>query len=377
MKKYLLFAFMLMFAFAFSDSWAQERTVSGKVTSIEDGSSLPGVNVVLKGTTTGTVTDIDGNFKLNVPSDGGTLVFSFIGLATEEVAISSRSVIDIQMSPDVQQLSEVVVTAVGIQREAKALGYGVERVGGDKLSAVSEPDPLRAMQGKVAGVNIGGSSSAPGSATRITIRGNSSLLGNNQPLFVVDGIPYDNSSNTTGDGFNNDQLTGGGASGSRFQDLDPNNIESVNVLKGAAAAALYGSRAANGVIVITTKSGSAGAGRKGLEISFSSNFAIEEVANLPDYQNTYGTGTNFAYSQVNGSWGAPFVGTKPYASRTTIPHWYNGVIGFEEFWGTTVPYQAYPDNVKDFFQTGKVFDNSITVSGGNEKAVTTLVVSRT
>ncbi|MEQ8926744.1 MAG: TonB-dependent receptor plug domain-containing protein, partial [Fulvivirga sp.] len=377
MKKFLLLSFMLMFAFAFSDSWAQERTVSGKVTSIEDGSSLPGVNVVLKGTTTGTVTDIDGNFKLSVPSDGGTLVFSFIGLATEEVAIGSRSVIDIQMSPDVQQLSEVVVTAVGIQREAKALGYGVERVGGDKLSAVSEPDPLRAMQGKVAGVNIGGSSSAPGSATRITIRGNSSLLGNNQPLFVVDGIPYNNSTNTTGDGFNNDQLTGGGASGSRFQDLDPNNIESVNVLKGAAAAALYGTRAANGVIVITTKSGSAGAGRKGLEISFSSNFAIEEVANLPDYQNSYGTGTNFAYQQANGSWGAPFVGAKPYASRTTIPHWYDGVIGFEDIWGTTVPYQAYPDNVKDFFQTGKVFDNSITVSGGNEKAVTTLVVSRT
>ncbi|QSE97293.1 SusC/RagA family TonB-linked outer membrane protein [Fulvivirga lutea] len=376
MKKFLLLSFMLMFAFAFSDSWAQERTVSGKVTSIEDGSSLPGVNVVLKGTTTGTVTDIDGNFKLSVPSDGGTLVFSFIGLATEEVAIGSRSVIDIQMSPDVQQLSEVVVTAVGIQREAKALGYGVERVGGDKVSGVSEPDALRAMQGKVAGVNIGGSSSAPGSATRITIRGNSSLLGNNQPLFVVDGIPYNNDTNGSGPGFNSDQLTGGGAFGSRFQDLDPNNIESVNVLKGAAAAALYGTRAANGVIVITTKTGSSGASKKGLEISYTGNFAMEEVANLPDYQNSYGTGTNFNYQQVNGSWGAPFVGAKPYATTTEIPHWYDGVIGLEEFWGTTVPYRAYPDNVKDFFQTGTFLENSLRVSGGNEKAQSTLVVSR-
>ncbi len=377
MKKFLLLSFMLMFAFAFSDSWAQERTVSGKITSIEDGSSLPGVNVVLKGTTTGTVTDIDGNFKLSVPSDGGTLVFSFIGLATEEVEVGARSVIDLQMSPDVQQLSEVVVTAVGIQREAKALGYGVERVDGDKVQQVSEPDPLRALQGKVAGVNIGGSSSAAGSATRITIRGNSSLLGNNQPLFVVDGVPYNNATNGTGAGFSNDQLTGGGGFGSRIQDLDPNNIESMNVLKGAAAAALYGSRAANGVIVITTKSGSSAASRKGLEVTFNTSYAIEEVANLPDYQNSYGTGTNFNYSQVNGSWGAPFVGARNYAQRTTIPHWYDGVIGFEELWGTTVPYQAYPDNVEDFFQTGGTLENSINVQGGNERSVFSMTISRT
>lgn len=371
MKKYLLLCFMLMFAFTFSDSWAQERTVSGKVTSAEDGSTLPGVNVVLKGTTTGTVTDIDGNYKLSVPDNGGVLVFSFIGLASQEVSIENRSVIDVQMTSDVTQLSEVVVTAVGIQREAKALGYGVERVSGDQVQQVSEPDPLRAMQGKIPGVNITSSSSAAGSATRITIRGNSSLLGSNQPLFVVDGIPYNNNSNST---FN--QLTGGGSYGSRIQDIDPNNIESITVLKGAAAAALYGSRAANGVILITTKSGSASASKAGLEITYNTSYSIEEVANLPDYQNTYGTGTNFNYQQVNGSWGAPFIGTRPYANTATIPHWYDGVVGFEEFWGTTVPYQAYPDNVKDFFETGSIFENSISITGGNEKSVLTVVASR-
>lgn len=371
MKKFLLLCFLLVFAVGHSDSWAQERTVSGKVTTIEDGTALPGVNVVLKGTTTGTVTDIDGNYKLSIPSDNSILVFSFIGLATEEISVGNRSIVDIQMSQDVEQLTEVVITAVGIEREAKALGYGVEKVGGKSVQQISEPDPLRGLQGKVAGVQLTGSSSAPGSATRITIRGNSSLLGNNQPLFVVDGIPFNNNTNAT---FN--QLGGGGSYGSRIQDLDPNNIESINILKGAAAAALYGSRAANGVIVVTTKSGSAKASKKGLEITYNTSYSIEEVANLPDYQNTYGTGTNFNYQQVNGSWGAPFIGTRSYANTATIPHWYNGVVGFEDLWGTTVPYQAYPDNVRDFFQTGNIFENSISVTGGNEKSVMTVVASR-
>lgn len=372
MKKFLLFSFMLVLAFGNSDLLAQERTVSGKVTSLDEGQPLPGVNVVLKGTTTGTVTDIEGNYRLDVPQDGGTLIFSFIGLESQELEIGSRSVIDVQMASDVTQLSEVIVTAQGIKREAKALGYGVERVGGDQVQQVSEPDPLRALQGKIPGVNIISSSSAPGSATRMTIRGNSSLLGDNQPLFVVDGVPFNNSTNST---FN--QLTGGGSYGSRIQDLDPNNIESMTVLKGAAAAALYGSRAANGVVLITTKSGSPTVSKKGLEITLNSSYSMEEVANLPDYQNTYGTGTNFAYSQVNGSWGAPFVGAKPYASLTEIPHWYDGVIGLEEYWDTTVPYRAYPDNVKDFFETGHILENSISVSGGNENSVLTVVASRT
>jgi TonB-linked SusC/RagA family outer membrane protein len=369
MRKILLLI-VLCLTIAWNHVSAQDRTVTGKVTASEDGAPLPGVNVVLKGSAIGTVTDTEGNFTLSVPS-GSTLVFSFIGLTSQEVEVGTRNTIDVQMASDVTQLGEVVVTAAGIQREVRALGYGVARVGGDKVQQVSEPDPLRAMQGKIAGVNIVGSSGAAGSATRITIRGSSSLLGNTQPLFVVDGVPYDNSTNSS---FN--QLTGGGAYGSRFQDLDPNNIASINILKGAAAAALYGTRAANGVIVITTKTGSTKSSRKGLEVSFNSSFSLEEIGNLPEYQNTYGTGTNFSYSQVNGSWGDPFIGTRDYAHLESIPHWYDGVIGFENLWGTTVPYRAYPNNVKDFFRTGKLWDNSITLSTGNEKSNIALVVSR-
>jgi TonB-dependent SusC/RagA subfamily outer membrane receptor len=300
------------------------------------------------------VTDSEGRYALSIPASGGILVFSFIGLQTMETEVGARSIIDVSLASDATQLNEVIVTAGGIQREVKSLGYGVERVGGDKVSQVSEPDALRAMSGKIAGVNIIGSSGAVGSATRITIRGNSSLLGATQPLIVVDGIPYDNSSNAT---FN--QLTGGGAYGSRFQDIDPNNIASINVLKGAAASALYGARGANGVLVITTKTGSSRPSKKGMEVSVSSSVSFEQISNLPDYQNTYGTGTGFNYSQVNGSWGEPFIGTRPYAHRETIPHCYNGMPVFEDLWGTTVQYKAYPNNAKDFFRTGVVNDNSI------------------
>lgn len=359
---------------------AQDAVVSGRV-SADDGSALPGVTVVEKGTTNGTITDLDGNYKLSISGGDALLVFSFIGMETQEIPVGNRAVIDVEMSEGSISLEEVVVTAVGIEREKKALGYSVENLSGDKVAQVSEPDPLRAIQGKIAGVNITGSSGAAGSATRITIRGNSSFLGNNQPLFIVDGVPYNNSEGTqiANGGFSQagNQLSGGGAYTSRIADLDPNNIASMTVLKGAAAAALYGSRAANGVIVITTKTGSAGISRKGLEITYNSSFAFEEIANLPDYQNTYGTGTNFNYSQVNGSWGAPFVGAKDYASLTEIPHWYSGVPGFEDLNGTTVPYQAYPDNVRDFFDRGTVLDQSLAISGGNEKSVLTLVLSRT
>ena len=355
-----------------TDLIAQDRTVSGKVTSEEDGSPLPGVNVVLQGTQTGTVTDVDGNYRLTVPADpGAVLVFTFIGLRSEEVPIGNRSVIDLQMQADVTQLSEVIVTAVGIEREARALGYSVENVSSEKVQQVAEIDPLRALQGKVAGVNITGSSGAPGSSTRITIRGNTSLLGENQPLFVVDGIPYNNAQNSSFAG-----LQDGAAYSSRFSDIDPNNIESITVLKGGAAAALYGTRAANGVVVITTKSGKSHASRKGLEVSFSSQYAIEQIGNLPDFQNRYGTGTNFTYAQANGSWGAPFPGTVPYSTITEIPHWYNGRTGMEEFWGTTVPYRAYPDNVKSLFQDGSLFENSLTVAGGNETSNLSITLSR-
>jgi len=414
MKKLLLFfGFSLVVCF----SMAQERTVSGNVTSVEDGSSLPGVNVILKGTTTGTVTDVDGNYKLSVPSGGGTLVFSFIGLATEEVEIGSRSVIDIQMSADIQQLSEVVVTAVGIEREKKALGYSVASVESDQVRQRSEPDPLRAIQGKMPGVVITGSNGAPGSSSKINIRGMSSLTGNTQPLFIVDGIPFDNSVNATT----------GAAQGTHYSnrafDLDPNNIESISILKGAAASALYGSRATNGVVVITTKSAKKGV-KKGLEITYNGSMNFEEISGIPDYQNVYMQGSNQVYNGgFIGNWGAPFAnhvdrlnseyGTnyskfvvpthlEQYYPEGTAPHPLVGIARnygqqgvFPELLltdnngdfipltnsdgsivtdGGEVIYLAVPvelkphDNFGGFFSTGRVVENAINISAGSDKA---------
>ncbi|HEX8040427.1 MAG TPA: SusC/RagA family TonB-linked outer membrane protein [Chryseosolibacter sp.] len=368
---------------------AQERNVTGTVTSAEDGSPLPGVNVVIKGTAIGTVTDAAGNFSLSVPPDA-TLVFSFIGLTSVETLVGERTVVSVSMAPDIKQLEEVVVTAAGIQRQTRSLGYAVEQVGGDRVAMKSEPDVLRSLQGKVAGVNILSSSGAPGSATRITIRGNKSFFGNNQPLIVVDGIPFDNSYGHPTDGTTtSNELTDGAAYSGRMADLDPNNIESINVLPAGAAAALYGVRAANGVLVITTKSGSSRASRKGLEITYSSGFAIEQIANLPDYQNKYGNGSKGQYAEANGSWGPAFdrpgPGVNYNADGTitlngsevdSIPYWSAYAAVFPDH-APMVPYRAYPNNVKDFFRDGKVYDNSITIRGGNEKSVFTAIASRT
>lgn len=375
MKQFLRLSSLFVFAIAITgSSWAQDRSVSGQVTSIEDGSTLPGVNVVIKGTTKGTITDFDGKYTLNV-SDGAILVFSFIGYTSEEIEVGARSVINLQLSSDVTQLSEIVVTAVGIQREKKALGYGIENISGDQLQQISEPEAIRGLQGKIPGVYIQGSSGLPGSSTRVTIRGNSSLLGNNQPLYVVDGIPFSGGQSST-----DSQLSNGASYSSRISDLDPNNIASMTVLKGGAAAALYGSRAANGVILITTKTGSRGASKKGLEVTLSTSYSVEKIANLPDYQNKYGAGVDFDYGNVNGSWGPAF------DEQATIPHWFGNNPSFPQF--TTVdangnpvpiqtPYEAHPNNVKDFFQTGSVLENSVAISGGGEQGNMSMVISRT
>lgn len=368
------------------DLMAQTKSISGNITSAEDGSALPGVNVIVKGTTIGTVTDIDGNYRLNVPTDAETLTFSFIGFTEQGVEIGGRSVINVQMVSDVKQLSEVVVTAVGIEREKRALGYAVTSLDAEQVAQKSEPDPVRALQGKVPGVNIIGGGGAVGSGTNITIRGNSSLLGNNQPLFVVDGIPFDNSTYQTGS-----FAEGSTTSSSRSFDLDPNNIESMTVLKGAAASALYGSRAANGVIVITTKSGRVGT-RKGMEVTYNGSYSFEQVANLPEYQTRYTQGNNFKYVDGNfGTWGAPFDVTtsawqNPLNANLILGTDENGyplvrhpyqVYGdrFPELVDATVPLRAY-NTPEDFFQTGHVFENAVSVSAGGEKANFTAGVSR-
>src|SRR5690606_38385567 len=189
MKESLLLT-LLCICITFGGVFAQDRTVTGKVTSAEDGSPLPGVNVVIKGSAIGTVTDLNGEYSLSVAPES-TLVFSFIGLTTVEVVVGSRSIIDVKMEQDVQQLGEVVVTAANIKRETRSLGYTVSSIDGEKIAMKAEPDALRSLQGKIPGVNILSTSGAPGSATRITIRGAKSFFGNNQPLFIVDGIPFD------------------------------------------------------------------------------------------------------------------------------------------------------------------------------------------
>jgi len=364
-----------------------QTSVSGKVTSAEDGNPLPGVNIIVKGTTIGTVTDIDGNYRINVPEGENVLAFSFIGYISQDVEVNGRSTVDITLSSDARQLSEVVVTAVNIEREKRALGYAVSNLDGEKIAQKAEPDPVRALQGKVPGVNIIGAGGAVAAGTNITIRGNSSLLGNNQPLFVVDGVPFDNSTFQTGS-----FAQGGTTSSNRSFDLDPNNIESMTVLKGAAASALYGSRAANGVIVITTKAGRKGT-RKGLEVAYSGSYTVEQVSNLPDYQFRYTQGNNFKYVDTNfGTWGAPFDTDHPAwqnplnaelilgfddQGRPLVAHPYDRYpTRFPELVNATIPLQAY-NTPKAFFREGYVFENAVTVSAGNEKANFTAGASRT
>jgi TonB-linked SusC/RagA family outer membrane protein len=347
---------------------AQTVQVTGTVTSSEDGLPVPGASVLVKGTTIGISTDVDGRYSIGVPSNASTLVFRFIGYKTQEVEIGGRTVINVVLESDMLALEEIVVTAVGIQRSQKSLGYSVTQVESEKALQKAEPDALRALEGKIPGVQITSTSGSAGSATRITIRGNSSFLGNNQPLFVVDGIPYSNDQVTT----SNQLTSSGGAYGTGFSTLDPNDIESMNVLKGAAAAALYGSRAANGAIIITTKSGSKKArqSQKGFEVTFASSYALETIGGLPEYQNSFGAGTNFTYAAANGSWGAPF------DELDEIPTWAGYQEAYPDLFGSTVPYKAYPNNVKDLFDTGTILENSINVSSVSDKGVYNATISK-
>jgi TonB-linked SusC/RagA family outer membrane protein len=364
---------------------AQQRAVHGKVTDTAEKSALPGTTVTVKGSTIGTVTDAQGTYQINVPEKNATLVFSSVGFQSKEIVVGAQQVIDVVLVADTKQLSEVVVTAAGIKRDKNALGYSVSTLDANQLAQKSEPDALRALSGKVAGVNIQGSGGAAGGATNITIRGNSSLGNNNQPLFVVDGVPFDNSSFSSSDG-----SVGGSTITNRAFDLDPNNILTMTVLKGAAAAALYGSRAANGAIIVTTKAGKR-QNKKGLEITYNTGYSTETVAGLPDYQTSYGQGTNFDYrSGVFGSWGPPYQGiTSLIPTRATIPHplttnnRYPSTV-FPEFYqadGITpiqIPYQSYSqDNARKFFRTGSVFENALSVSTGSEKGNFTAGLSRT
>lgn len=321
---------------------AQTFTVRGVVTSDEDGEPVVGASVLVVGTTQGTITGIDGRFSIsNVPESAKTLQVSFLGLETKEVAIR-KGEIQVVLKTDAELLDEVVVTAMGITRSEKTLGYSATKVDNDVIVKARTTNVADALAGKVAGVQVSATSGDPGSTTNITIRGLGSINGSNQPLYVVDGVPMENE---TYSGLGKNATVGG------VSNIASEDIESLTVLKGAAATALYGSRAANGVIVITTKSGKRGEGRN-YSISYSGNVQARTVSVLPDMQNEFGQGWNGVQTYIeNGSWGPRLDGS----TQVYGPIWNNQQLIHS--------YSAKEDNVKDFFETGWSQNHNVAISG--------------
>jgi TonB-dependent SusC/RagA subfamily outer membrane receptor len=316
LKRFTLLT-MLAVCCSFGPLWAQERTVSGKVTA-EDGNPFPGVSVAVKGTTQGTLTDGQGQYSIRV-SSGAVLVFSFLGYSAQEINVGERSTVDVQMQPDVQQLSEVVITALGIAQEKKSLSYAVQEVKGNELLQSREQNVVDALNAKVAGVQVVRQGGAAGAGSSILIRGTSSVSGNNQPLFVIDGVPMNNS-------FRSSIGTSAGVDyANRAIDLNPNDIESISVLKGPAATSLYGIQGANGVILITTKKGARDA--KGFSVDVTTNFSTDRIMNYFPQQYRYSQGDNglFNGGTTFNHYGAP-MSTLRYDASTLNVKDPNGAI---------------------------------------------------
>jgi TonB-linked SusC/RagA family outer membrane protein len=359
MKKILLMCFMICILVAMAT--AQDRLVSGRVTAGDDGSALPGVNVVIKGTSNGVVTDSDGNYKLSIPASGGTLVFSFIGMKTLEVVVGDRSTIDVSLDADIGQLQDVVVTAQGIEREQKALGYAQTTISSALLADKPETDVGRALQGRTPGVQILNSSGLAGSGSRINIRGNSSITGNTQPLWVVNGVPVNTDANDINADFRDGQVAP-----TRFLDIDPNNIESISILRGLSATILYGSQGRNGVILVTTKTGSTKGQPNKFEGSVSQSYFVSEAI-VPEYQNKWANGYDGAYGEFFSNWGSLFNGQPQtgwahpyYEHRALFPDHPEFAQGDDY-----IPTPAR-NNVKDFFQKGASSTTSISLGSRTE-----------
>ncbi|MCX2479731.1 SusC/RagA family TonB-linked outer membrane protein [Pedobacter sp. MC2016-15] len=358
---------------------AKRKTISGKVADAADGSPLPGVSIMVRDSKTGTVTDQNGNYQISVPDNNAVLVFAFIGYARKEVIVGSQQVINVSLAADDNKLNEVVVTALGITREAKSIGFSVQKVDGDLIRESHETNLLNTLSGRVAGVQITNSSGGIGASSNIQIRGQNFVSGynyNNSPLFVVDGVPVSNNNeqstrNFTGrQDFNNPNLTAGEGEvdyGNAAGEIDPNDIESITVLKGPNAAALYGSRASNGVVLITTKSGK---GSKGVGISFNSQASFESPLKLPDYQYQYGQGRDGQYSYVDGQGGGindnVLENWGPALNGQLIPQWDSPVDPATGRRSAT-PFVASPNQLKDFFVTGQTFTNNLSISNSTDK----------
>ncbi|MDR6808341.1 TonB-linked SusC/RagA family outer membrane protein [Dyadobacter sp. BE34] len=354
MKKVFTLGFLWILLFLAGAGFAQDLSIKGKVQSA-DG-YLPGASILIKGTSRGSTTDANGDFTLSAPANA-TLVVSFIGYKTMEIPVGSKTVFDITLENDATQFNEIVVTALGIAREKKALGYAVQEVSGKTLTQARETNLVNSLSGRLAGVQVTNSNGAPGSSSRMIIRGASSIGSNNQPLFVVDGVPVDNSNFGSGTGIDY---------GNAAASINPDDVESINVLKGPSAAALYGSRGANGVVLITTKSGK---GTKGIGVSFNSNTAFESPFRLPKWQNEYGQGAKGLFSYVDGtgagvndgvdeSWG-------PKLDGRLLPQFDSPIAA--DGTRTPTPWIAHPDNVDKFFETGRTLTNNVAITGANDK----------
>lgn len=358
--KLIRYILPFLFCIALTESIiAQTFELSGKVIDKTDKQPLPGVNVLVQGTSLGTATDFDGNFKLMLSNQNSNVAISFIGYKSQIISASEKSYIVIELELDAEELGEVVVTALGIKRAKKSLGYSVQEVSGDDLRTAKDVNVINQMAGKVSGLRVTGTTGGPGSSSRVVMRGNTSIAGDNQALIVVDGVPINNNtSNTTSE-------WGGYDFGSGINDINSEDIESVSVLKGASAAALYGSMAANGVILITTKKGPE---QKGVEVNLSTNTTFEEAYILADFQNEYGAGRN---GKFEGAWEINDEGIPVYntASAAAFGSWGPKMEGqtIIDWDGKQKTFEPQPNNYSNYFQTGITSNNAISLQQGFEK----------
>ncbi len=345
----------------------QKKNIRGKVTD-KNGEPLPGVNVVVSGTTIGTITDIEGNYSFEIPDNASEITFSFIGMEPKSVTIGNQEEINVILEPSNEAIDEVIVTALGIKKQVKALGYAAQEVGGEDLSAARDVNLTGFLTAKIAGVQVAKTAGGPTGSSSVTIRGNSSLTGNSQPLYVVDGVPIINNPKSSGGLWENEPDYGDG-----IGDINPEDVLSINVLKGPNASSLYGSRGANGVVLITTKSGSK---RKGIGIEVNSNISIETINQIPKTQNEWGMGWedqnidgaelitigNETYetypSWNNYNWGPKLDGTRTVWDPYLLPG--------EEWRPLTLTPQP-TNNIRDFYELGITNQNTVALSGGNEK----------
>lgn len=322
----------------------QQATEVTGVVKDNTGEPIIGANILVKGTSNGMITDMDGRFTIKVPSTNAVLVISYIGYATQEVSVNSRKLIDVTLVPTSENIDEVVVTALGLKRATKALGYSVQEVKGESLTEARESNVINSLSGKMAGVQVSRSGNGAGGSSRIVIRGNNSIAGNNEPLVVVDGVPVNNFNS----GASGVDQWGGSDKGNGLSDINPDDIESISVLKGAAAAALYGARAGNGVLMITTKKGTK---EKGLGITLNSNVMMETPLIKPEMQNAYGQGTNGAFdANSNYSWGPKMEGQS-----------------LKDWTGQERPFTPYDNDIMDFLGTGVTTTNTLSANAVTDK----------